>query len=112
MYQAITEATFHRLATIAERVPGRGALTAIVGGGLQKSPASMQRLANVLGLPLIACEEAETSLRGAAVFALEKLGRTPATLGGRRIVPDAALAKRFKTERRRLATLETQVFPS
>jgi gluconokinase len=111
LLQAITEATFHRLATIADRVPGRSGLTAIVGGGIQRSPASLQRLADVTGLPLIACDDPETSLRGAAVFALERCGGAPAGIGGRAVRPRTAPAARYRRERRELARLEAALFP-
>src|SRR5690606_17296283 len=101
-----TEATYHRLATIIDLIPSRGDLTCIVGGGIQRSPQALQRLADVTGQTLIACEEAETSLRGAAVFALERLEREPETLDGQRIRPRARWAAAYAEERKRLADLE------
>lgn len=106
LYQAITEATYHRLATIIDLIPSRGDLTCIVGGGIQRSRQALQRLADVTGQTLIACEEAETSLRGAAVFALERLEREPETLDGQRIRPRARWAAAYADERTRLADLE------
>ena len=44
------------------------------GGGLQKSPAWAQIVADALGRPLVASGEAEASSRGAALLALERLG--------------------------------------
>ena len=58
------------------------------GGGLQKSPAWAQIVADALGRPLVASGEREASSRGAALLALERLGAienvetTPAALGG------------------------------
>ncbi len=114
LLQAITEASYHRLATIINLVIG-GARPPrfIVGGGIQRSPASLQRLADVLGHPLTALDEAEASLRGAAVFALEKLGRG-AALGqvtGRTVRPRAGLARRYAASRQALALLEATLFP-
>ncbi len=115
LLQAITEASYQRLATIIELVIGRGpAPRFIVGGGIQRSPASLQRLADVLGHPLTALDEAEASLRGAAVFALEKLGRASrlGTVTGRTVRPRAILAARYAEQRRRLAGLEGGLFPA
>ncbi|CEF48979.1 unnamed protein product [uncultured bacterium] len=74
--QATTEAVYYRLALIAETVrKATGDIPQIiVSGGAQKSPASMRRLANILNQPVYPSEESEASLRGAAVFALEKIG--------------------------------------
>ena len=39
-----------------------------------KSPSLSQRIANALGVPLTWCTEPEPAARGAALWALEKLG--------------------------------------
>jgi gluconokinase len=58
------------------------------GGGLQKSPAWAQIVADALGRPLVASGEREASSRGAALLALERLGAIdnvethPSALGG------------------------------
>jgi gluconokinase len=106
LYQAITEATYHRLATIIELIPQKQALTCIVGGGIQRSKQALQRLADVTGQTLVACDEAETSLRGAAVLALERLGAKPAAIGGRTVKPRARWAAAFADERKKLVQLE------
>lgn len=112
LLQAITEATYQRLALIAERVPGSdGRLRIVVGGGLQRSPASFQRLADCLGKPLIAADEPETSLRGAAIFALEKRGCTIAASGGKIIKPRAKFTTAYRLQRTVLAELEATLFP-
>ena len=110
LLQAITEATYQRLATIVGLVPGRRDLRFLVGGGLQKSAASFQRLADCIGAPLIAADEPETSLRGAAVLALERLGKKTASIGGRTIKPRAVHQRAYAKQRTRLAVLEAQVF--
>lgn len=114
LLQAITEASYHRLATIIELIPKVDRSTRfIVGGGIQKSPSSLQRLADVLGRPLTALDEPEASLRGAAVFALEKLGASArlAPVTGHTVKPDAKRAQRYAVERKRLARLEATLFP-
>jgi gluconokinase len=76
LLQAITEATYHRLALIAEMVleSERVAPKFIVSGGIQRSQTALQRLADVLGHPLYPNDDPEASIRGAAIFVLEKLG--------------------------------------
>ena len=113
LLQAITEATYQRLATIVERIPGgRDGLCLLVGGGIQRSPASFQRLADCIGAPLIAADEPETSLRGAAVLALERIGATPAAIGGRTVRPKARQALAYAAQRRELDHLENTLFGS
>jgi gluconokinase len=110
--QALREAAFYRLAWIAElmaRTSGRR-LRFVVSGGLQHSPAGMQRLANVLGSELIVSAEPEASLRGAAVFALEKLGYSIAASSmGRVIRPEPVAAHRYAVARRRYMGLEKRL---
>ncbi len=102
--QATREAVFQRLAQIAELLPIQ---KFVVSGGIQKSPADMQRLADVLGHSLIVCSEPEASLRGAAVFALEKLGVTvPAPPTGREIHPRLEYTRQYIVARRRQQRLE------
>ena len=110
--QAMREAAFYRLAWIADltaRATGRR-LRFVVSGGLQRSPAGMRRLANVLGRELIVCKEPEASLRGAAVFVLEKLGgKIAAPSSGRVIRPQPAVARQYAAARRRALNLERRL---
>jgi sugar (pentulose or hexulose) kinase len=102
--RATREAVYHRLAQIAERLPAR---RFVVSGGVQKSPANLQLLADVLGRSLIVCSEPEGSLRGAAVYALEKLGVTvPPPTAGRLVHPRLKYSRQYVTARRRQARLE------
>jgi gluconokinase len=75
LYQAITEASYQRLARILALLPRPRGLRARVSGGVQRSPQALQRLADVLGIPLEVSAAGEWSLRGAAVLAWERLGR-------------------------------------
>ncbi len=101
--QAATEATYDRLARIADllfaRLAERPAL--IVSGGVQHSPSSLRRLANILNQPVYPNDEPEASLRGAAVYALERLGepalRQP--LPRRRILPNPKFAEEYAAAR-------------
>ena len=44
------------------------------GGGLLRSPAWTQIMADAIGLPVTTCLEPEATSRGAALLALERLG--------------------------------------
>jgi gluconokinase len=113
LLQAITEASFHRLATIVELLPDARTPRFVVGGGLQRSPASLQRLADVLGRPLLPAREAELSLRGAAVFALERLGLgAPMPPLGAAVLPRREVARAYVRERTRMAELERTLYPA
>jgi gluconokinase len=45
----------------------------MVSGGIQHSQTALQRLADILDQPVYANPEPEASIRGAAVYAMEKL---------------------------------------
>ena len=76
------------------------------GGGLQKSPAWAQIVADAIGRPLVASGEREASIRGAALLALERLGAIknvetfPTQLGGT-YKPDTESHARLMTAQRR-----------
>lgn len=107
LLQAITEGFYYRLAGIAEMIAGERQPKWIVAGGILKSKSALRRLANVMGCPLYANPEPEASLRGAAVFALEKLGLPVADLKyGTAVEPVAGLHRLYETERARQAELE------
>ncbi len=67
----------------------------------------MQRLADVLGCTVIACSEPEASLRGAAVFALERQGVTASPPPpGRLIRPRLRFSRQHLAARRQQEQLE------
>lgn len=109
LLQAITEATYHRLALIAELL-ARGSKTTpkfIVSGGIQRSPVALQRLADVLGHPVHPNDEPEASIRGAAIYVLEKLGVSFAQPPlPKPVKPRAKWARAYAAERERQAALE------
>jgi gluconokinase len=111
LLQAITESSYYRLATIVDYIPAGSSPQFLVGGGIQKSASSLQRLADVMNRPLTALDEPEASLRGAAIFALERLGHVgllaPAT--GRTVKPNEKRARRYAIERARMAELSTTI---
>ena len=109
LLQAITEATYHRIARIGELVLAAEKTTPkfIVSGGIQRSPAAMQRLADVLGQTIYPNDEMEASIRGAAIFALEKLGcEVPEAQVGKPVKPRAKFAKLYAAEREKQRALE------
>jgi gluconokinase len=109
LLQALQEATYHRLAQIAELVEHAGGrkLEFVVSGGIRRSAAALQCLANVLGRPVHASAEPEASLRGAACFALERLGiRPPTPALGRLIRPEAGASRLYRHARLRQMALE------
>jgi len=107
LLQALTEAPYQRLAQIADLLAGRSEIQIVVSGGIRQSPESLQRLADVLGRPLRACVEPEASLRGAAVFAAERLGERVTPLrSGKLYRPRAAAAEGYAQARQRQIALE------
>jgi gluconokinase len=109
LLQALQEATYLRLAQIAvavEKAAGRR-LVFIVSGGINHSPDSLQRLANVLGRQVYASQEPEASLRGAACFAMEKCGVKAAMPKlGAAIRPQAKAARDYVRAREKQVKLE------
>jgi len=109
LLQAITEASYHRLARIAELVLA-GEKTApklIVSGGIQRSATALQRLADVLGQAVHPNDEMEASIRGAAIFALEKLGVIlPAPAIAKAVKPRLTYARLYAAEREKQRALE------
>jgi gluconokinase len=109
LLQAITEAAYQRLARIAELLMEQEETPPkfLVSGGIQHSKAAMQRLADVLNQSIYANPEPEASIRGAAVFAIEKLGRQPKPLKlPRPFPPRKKYAALYAQERTRQINLE------
>lgn len=109
LLQATTEATYHRIERLAELLTadGHAAPKFIVSGSVQKSAAGIQRLSNVIGRPLYASQELEPSIRGAAVYALEKLGYpVPAQKLVNPVKPGKAAAREYAMEREKQRKLE------
>jgi gluconokinase len=109
LLQAITEGTYHRLALIAEMVAQKagGVEKFLVSGGIQSSKSAMQRLANVMNSALHPNPEAEASIRGAAIFALENLGLPITPLKSTRAIqPKKEAAMDYQKERARISEME------
>ena len=109
LLQAITDASYHRIARIAELVVETESTVPkfIVSGGVQRSSVAIQRLADVLGHPLYPNDEMEASIRGAAIYAIEKLGLpAPGAQFGKPIRPRTKWARIYAAERQRQIRLE------
>ena len=77
IFNALTTATFYRLAQIVEEIgkgPGRRSDAIVVSGGILKSRPGLNILADALGRDLRLSSELESSLRGAAIYALRRCG--------------------------------------
>lgn len=109
LLQAITEATFHRVARISDLLSA-GEKTApklIVSGGIQKSASMIQRLASVLGQTVYPNDEPEASLRGGAIYALEKLGYPiPTSKLVHGVRPSGKCARLYAAEREKQQRME------
>ena len=104
IFQAVTSATFYRVGEIASQLPVR---KFVVSGGLARSLPDVQRLTDVLGREVSVCAEPEASLRGAAVFVLEKLGVTVPLLPTAQVLqPCRRLTAQHAAARRRQTALE------
>jgi gluconokinase len=109
MLQALTEASYYRIALIADLIVKQEPTPPrfIVSGGIQHSPSSLRRLANILNRPIYPNAEPEASIRGAAVYALEREGAVIAPLPlTRPIRPQPAAASAYKKERARHTALD------
>ena len=82
LLQAALEGLAFRFAEVADRMPEVEQVVA-TGGVMAGRPSWLQLLADVLGRPVAASAVSESSARGAAVVALERLGKTaaPAPVG-------------------------------
>ena len=109
--RATTTATFYRLADILEllqREKGR-AKQIVVSGGILRSAESLRILADALGRDISVSAQAEASLRGAAVYVLQKLGEKPAPLPKPKLTRhDRTLAAKHRIRRERQRRLESE----
>lgn len=106
--RAATTSTFYRLAAILDGIlRSLDVKQIIVSGGILHSPASLRILADCLARDVHACRELESSLRGAAVYALQQLGGKPERLAAGRLVRhDRAFAAKHRQRRARQEALE------
>ena len=112
VFCAVTVSTFYRLGVILDRLAqySGGLGEVIVSGGVVRSPATLKLLADAIGRDLRVSPEADASLRGAALYALEHLEETPAPITlGRTIRHDASAATKHLARRERQEQLEAQL---
>jgi gluconokinase len=104
--QALIEASYYRIAVIADLIVKQESTPPrfIVSGGIHHSPSSVLRLANILNRPIHSNMEPEASIRGAAIYALEREGAAIAPLRlGPPVRPQAGAAAAYQKERVRQA---------
>jgi gluconokinase len=109
IFQAIQEATYHRIERALELLNGGGDAVPklIVSGDIAKSASGLERLASVLGRPVYANDEPDVAMRGAAVFALERLGYPiPEIKLVNPVKPRKAAAREYADERERQKRIE------
>ena len=110
--RAATTSTYYRLAQILDELNRSLGETSgiIVSGGVLHSPAALAILADCLGQDLRICGELESSLRGAAIHALEKIGcEAKPLLPGRLVRHQPALSARHRERRRQQEDLEKRL---
>jgi gluconokinase len=110
--RAATTSTYYRLTEILtelNRSLGERS-EIIVSGGVLHSPAALPILADCLGQDLRVCRELESSLRGAAIHALEKMGfESKPVPVGRLVRHQPALTAQHVERRRRQENLERRL---
>jgi len=107
LLQAITEGFYYRLAKIADLVSEGQRIRWLISGGILNSPNAVQRLADVMGRQLQPCSHKEASLRGAAIFALNKMGHSvPSSVHGEPIKPRRKYTTAYRQARNRADMLE------
>lgn len=107
--RAFTDATFIRLSQIiAPLESAAGAkLRFIISGGLSRSASSVRQLVNALGRRCQTSDEPESSLRGAAVYALEKAGyKTTPPKWSPIMQPEPSSGRLYVAARKRQTLLE------
>jgi gluconokinase len=99
--QAGLEGVAFRFAEVADLMPGIAEIV-VTGGALLRDSDWVQIMADSLGRPVTTSGVKEASLRGAAVFVLERVGETPAPAPlGPVVEPRADKAEAFRAARER-----------
>jgi gluconokinase len=76
VFHAALEGVILRFAELADHLPAPREVV-VAGGSMARGAPWLQALADALGLPVVRSAVAESSARGAAVAALERLGHEP-----------------------------------
>nr|MBA2432524.1 hypothetical protein [Chthoniobacterales bacterium] len=109
LLRALTVSTFYRLAEILDLVAPKKGMEreVIVSGGILKSPPLVRILADAIGRDLQVSRVLESSIRGAAIHALEQLGaEVPPLRRGKIVKHSPALAEQHLLRRERQRALE------
>jgi gluconokinase len=112
--RATATAVFYRISQILDRLEiSLGKMRRIiVSGGILQSPASVKLLADAIGRNLEISSEPEASLRGAAVYALNRLGiKVKTARSGKIVRHKRALASLHHERRERQIRMERLVVP-
>ena len=112
LLRAGLEAVALRFALLDADLPGEHLVVA-TGGGLARSPAWTQIIADALGRPVAHSAVAEGSSRGAAVLALEALGEQPGEAPlGETYLPDPGATDAYRAALERQQALYERVITS
>jgi gluconokinase len=110
LVQAALEGVAYRLAAVADSLPEAREIVA-TGRALLTSPTWIQVCADVLGRPVTASAVGEGSARGAAVYALERLGLEAASAPlGETYEPDPERTEIYAAARERQRELYERLF--
>jgi gluconokinase len=111
--QAVHEASHHRIALLLEMLgDGQPVPKIILTSERPQSGSALERIANILGRPVYRSDESEPAIRGAAIFALEKLGfPVPPQKLANPAKPRKAAAREYAIERERQRKLEELLAP-
>ena len=114
LLRASETSTFYRLAEILDQIAQQTPVTdVIVSGGILHSAASLRILADSLGRDIRLSRELESSLRGAAVYSLQALGRNVAPLAAGSIIRhNRALARKHRQRRSEQRALQLLLEPA
>jgi gluconokinase len=107
--RVLATAVYYRLARILDwlRTSGFSTRRIIVSGGILQSVGALRLLADALGRDIEISRVQEASLRGAAIFALKKLGfEVPNIRRGRSVEHNPELAREHRKRRARQESLE------
>jgi len=113
IFRAVVDATFLSLANIIEILPEGSKEKIVVSGGIVKSPAMLQRLADAISRDIYPLREYYASLKGAALYVLLKEGFNPgkSETGLKKIKPGYEFSEKYLEKRVQMNYLAERYFP-